>query len=536
MENVDFALIDWSRLQFAVTAMFHWIFVPLTLGLAFIIAIMESIYVKTGNPEWKKITRFWMTLFGINFAIGVATGIILEFEFGTNWSNYSWFVGDIFGAPLAIEGIMAFFLESTFIAVMFFGWNKVSKRFHLVSTWLVAFGANLSALWILVANAWMQSPVGMKFNPDTARNEMINFWEVLFSPVAINKFFHTITSGYVLAAIFVIGISSWYLLKKRHTIFAKRSIVVAAVFGLIMSLLNIYSGDESARVIARVQPMKFAAMEGMYEGQTNAPLVAIGFLEKIDPDRHNINEREFAFSIEIPNMLSYMAFLEAGAYVPGIKNLIHGYVDNNGNNVLPYGERMERGRIAIKALHDYKEAKNMAEKSLESEMVRLSYMEKADSLYALFSDPDWVDNHFAYFGYGYYDDAGDLIPNVPVAFYSFHLMVILGGLFLLIFILTLGSVLRNTIEKRKWLLWLGVLAIPLPYLAGQLGWLLAEMGRQPWVIQDLMPTLSAVTKNTAGNVQITFWMFVFTFTILLIAELKIMLTVIKKGPKEEGGH
>jgi len=536
MENVDFALVDWSRLQFAVTAMFHWIFVPLTLGLAFIIAIMESIYVKTGNPEWKKITKFWMLLFGVNFAIGVATGIILEFEFGTNWSNYSWFVGDIFGAPLAIEGIMAFFLESTFIAVMFFGWNKVGKKFHLLSTWLVAFGASLSALWILVANAWMQYPVGMRFNPNTARNEMINFWEVLFSPVAINKFIHTITSGYVLAAIFVIGISAWYILKKRHVLFAKRSIVVAATFGLVMSLLNIYSGDESARIIAKVQPMKFAAMEGMYEGQTNAPLVAIGFMEKVDPDVEQINERQFAFSIEIPDMLSYMAFLEAGAYVPGIKDLIHGYTDHRGKDILGYGDRMERGRIAIKTLQEYKEARIIAKESKANEMVRLSFEQKAEELEALFTNPEWVENYFAYFGYGYYDDAKDLIPNVPISFYSFHLMVILAGLFLIIFILSLVNVLRDKIEKRKWLLWLAVFAIPLPYLAGQLGWLLAEMGRQPWVIQDLMPTISAVTKNAASNVQITFWLFVVTFTVLLIAELKIMLTVIKKGPKEEGGH
>jgi len=192
MENIDLSLVDWSRAQFALTAAFHWLFVPLTLGLSVIMAIMETIYVRTGNPEWKRITKFWMTLFAVNFAIGVATGLILEFEFGANWSNYSWFVGDIFGAPLAIEGILAFFLETTFIAVMFFGWNKVGKRAHLTATWLVAFGANFSALWILVANAWMQYPAGMRFNPDTARNEMINFWEVLFSPVAINKFFHTV--------------------------------------------------------------------------------------------------------------------------------------------------------------------------------------------------------------------------------------------------------------------------------------------------------------------------------------------------------
>ncbi|MCK5765767.1 MAG: cytochrome ubiquinol oxidase subunit I [Bacteroidales bacterium] len=532
--EIDYALIDWSRLQFAVTALYHWIFVPLTLGLAFIIAIMESIYVRTGNPEWKSITKFWMTLFGINFAIGVATGIILEFQFGTNWSNYSWFVGDIFGAPLAIEGIMAFFLESTFIAVMFFGWNKVGKKFHLVSTWLVAFGASLSALWILVANAWMQYPVGMRFNPQTARNEMVDFWEILFSPVAVNKFLHTITSGYVLAAIFVIGISAWYLLKKRHRLFAKRSIVVAAVFGLIMSLMNIHAGDESARQIAEKQPMKFAAMEAMYYGQTNAPLVAIGFMEKVDHDRDNINERQFAFSIEIPDMLSYLAFLESGAYVPGIKDLIRGYTDNDGNNVLSYAERMRRGSIAITALHDYKEAKNIAKNSKANEMVKMSFMEKADSLEALFSDQEWVDNYFAYFGYGYYDDPKDLIPNVPVSFYSFHIMVILSGYFLLIFILALINVLKGKLERRKWILWAAILGIPLVYIAQQTGWLLAEMGRQPWVVQDLMTTAAAATKNSVSNIQITFWLFVATFTILLIAEIKIMLTQIKNGPKEGG--
>jgi cytochrome bd ubiquinol oxidase subunit I len=258
--GIDLSLVDWSRGQFALTAIYHWLFVPLTLGLGFIVAFMESIYAKTNNKEWKRITKFWMTLFGINFAIGIATGIILEFEFGTNWSNYSWFVGDIFGAPLAIEGIMAFFLESTFIAVMFFGWNKVSRNFHLLSTWLVAIGASLSALWILVANAWMQYPAGMHFNPDTARNEMINFWQILFSPVAVNKFLHTITSGFVLASVFVAGISAWYLLKKRETFLATRSIIIAAVFGLISSLYLAFTGDISAKMVAQKQPMKLAAM------------------------------------------------------------------------------------------------------------------------------------------------------------------------------------------------------------------------------------------------------------------------------------
>ena len=253
-------VVDWSRAQFALTAMYHWLFVPLTIGLSLMLAIMETIYVKTGKEAWKGITKFWMTLFGINFACGVATGIILEFEFGTNWSNYSWFVGDIFGAPLAIEGLLAFFLEATFVAVMFFGWNKVSKRFHLAATWLTAIGVSLSALWILVANAWMQNPVGMAFDPDQMRNVMDNFWEVAFNSVAMNKFFHAVFSGWVLAAVFVIGVSSWLLWRKRNVDAAVKSLKVGSWTGLVGMLLTLYTGDGSAVEVARVQPMKLAAM------------------------------------------------------------------------------------------------------------------------------------------------------------------------------------------------------------------------------------------------------------------------------------
>ena len=301
MEHIDISLVDWSRAQFALTAMYHWLFVPLTLGLSFIVAFMETLYVKTGNPEWKRITKFWMTLFGINFAIGVATGLIMEFQFGTNWSNYSWFVGDIFGAPLAIEGIMAFFLESTFIAVMFFGWKKVGRKFHLLSTWMVALGSNLSALWILVANAWMQHPVGMKFNPLTVRNEMVDFWEVLFSPMAINKFLHTVSQGYVVASIFVIGVSAWFLLKRREEMFAKKSMIVAGVFGLISIMFVMMTGDGSARTVAKYQPMKFAAMENLYTGQQNAPLAVIGLLQQ-DKTQGEHKKEDFLFGdTENPN-------------------------------------------------------------------------------------------------------------------------------------------------------------------------------------------------------------------------------------------
>jgi cytochrome d ubiquinol oxidase subunit I len=512
MEHFNLALVDWSRAQFALTALYHWIFVPITLGTSFIIAIMETLYVKTGQEVWKKITKFWMTLFGINFAIGVATGIILEFEFGTNWSNYSWFVGDIFGAPLAIEGIMAFFMESTFIAIMFFGWDKVSKRFHLVSTWLVAIGSNLSALWILVANAWMQDPVGMHFNPDTARNEMVDFWAVLFSPTAVNKFLHTITSAYTYSALFVIGVSSWYLLKKRNILLAKRSIVVAATFGLIASIFTVLTGDESARQIFRVQPMKFAAMEGLYKGESNAPLVAIGVFNK-RPSPDNPEADEWAVKLEIPNLLSYMAALDPHAFVPGIHDLIHG---NKEQNIESYYDRIDKGKKAIAALADYKSAKKSGDNEKAGESLKV------------------FEANYKDFGYGYYDDPHDLIPHVPLTFYSFHTMVGLGTLFVLIFLLALIYTVKDKIINKRWLLWIALWSIPMGFLAQEAGWMVAEFGRQPWVVQDFMPTLTAVSNIDHTSVMITFWLFTVTFTILLIAEIKIMLTQIKGY--NEGGH
>jgi len=530
LENIDVTLINWSRAQFALTAMFHWLFVPLTLGLAFIIAFMETIYYKTGDLEWKRITKFWMKIFGINFAIGVATGLILEFEFGTNWSNYSWFVGDIFGAPLAIEGIMAFFLESTFVAVMFFGWGKVSKRFHLTATWLTAIGANLSALWILVANAWMQNPVGMKFNPETARNEMVNFWEVLLSNSAVNKFLHTATSGYVLAAVFVVGISCWFLLKKRHILFAKRSIIVAAIFGIITSVMLIGTGDGSARDVANTQPMKFAAMESLYEGQTQAPLIAIGlFGSSHDDPMHRGSEQDFLMKIEIPNMLSYMAFLKVDAFVPGIKDLVLG---NEAQGIMSYKEKIRRGYEAQQTLKAFKTAK----KEDPAEYERLL---------AKFNDQEWVDSYFKYFGYGnYYDpdpeqlelNAFKIVPPISLSFYAFHIMVGLGMHFLLLFIVILWLTLRNKIENKRFILYTALWTIPLAYIASQAGWIVAEVGRQPWVIQDLMPTMTAVSKIDSSAVMITFWLFAVTFVALAIAEVRIMVKQITKGPKEGGNN
>lgn len=520
MESIA-TLVDWSRAQFALTAMYHWIFVPLTLGMTFMIAIMETIYVRTGNEEWKKITKFWMKLFGINFAIGVATGIILEFEFGTNWSNYSWFVGDIFGAPLAIEGIMAFFLESTFIAVMFFGWGKVSKKFHLLSSWLTAFGANLSALWILIANAWMQYPAGTVFNPDTARNEMTSFWDVALSPVAINKFLHTISSAYVVSAIFIIGVSSWFLLKKRNVVFAKKSIIVSGVFGLVTSLFLALTGDGSAYEVAQKQPMKLAAMEGLYQGRSNAGLVAFGVLDPyVKPGQQ---ESPYLFKMEIPGLLSFLGYRDFNAFVPGVNDLTYG---NQTQGLLSADEKIARGKIAIQTLKDYKDAQKQGD------------VEKSAGLRKKFNPntpegKEFRDNYFRYFGYGYLNSPEDIIPNIPLTFYSFHIMVALGFFFILFFALMLWFVMKNTIESRKFWLRLALFTMPLAFIASQAGWIVAEVGRQPWVIQDLMPTVAAVSRIDAGAVQVTFILFAIIFTALLAAEVSIMVKAVKSGPKSE---
>jgi cytochrome bd ubiquinol oxidase subunit I len=519
IEHLNMSLVDWSRAQFALTAIYHWIFVPLTLGLSFLVAIMETIYVRTGKEEWKRMTRFWMTLFGINFAIGVATGIILEFEFGTNWSNYSWFVGDIFGAPLAIEGILAFFLESTFVAVMFFGWNKVSKKFHLTSTWLVAVGANLSALWILVANAWMQNPVGMTFNPDTARNEMVNFWAVLFNPVAVDKFFHTIFSGFLLASIFVMGISAWLMLKKREEWMAKRSILISAIFGLISSLMVAFTGDSSARTMASVQPVKFAAMEAHYYGSENAALTAFGVLKNSGKKIGEKKIMDFAFRIKIPGLLSVMTGGDKKTYVPGINELVNGGVDSS-RGIIPVVFKIQRGGFARSTLADYKRAIMLNDTQLMRN-IKKDY----------FLDKKFMNENFRYFGYGFLSKPDDAIPNVAISFYSFHLMVMLGFFFILVCSVSIFLVLKGSIAKQKWFLWIALLSVPLAYIASEAGWVLAEVGRQPWIIQDLMPVTRAVSQISAGSVMTTFILFAILFTALLIAEVSIMVKQIKTGPK-----
>ena len=436
-------LVEWSRWQFAMTAIYHYMFVPLTLGLSFLLAIMETMWVRTGKAEWLNATKFWMKLFAINFAIG-----ILEFQFGSNWSNYSWFVGDIFGAPLAIEGLFAFFLEATFFAVMFFGWNRVSRRFHLVSTWMVFIGSNISALWILVANAWMQNPVGMEFNPMTARNEMSDFWAVLLSPTAMSKFFHTVTSAYTLSACFVVGVSAWFILKKRHFEFARKSILLASVFGFLSIIATIFTGDTSAQDVTRTQPMKLAAMEGLNEGGKGAPFTLIG-LTCTDPQLPSERMKTVKYGITIPKLLSFLGYHDFDAYVPGIQNIMDGYTSEDGKVYPSIEQRMANGRLAIDALKTYKQAVKDKDDALASQSLQ--------TLRANFRD----------FGYGYLSSPYDTIPPVPLVFYSFRLMVGLGMLFVLLFICSWWYAKKRKFEKFKFIPYLAIACVPLAYIASQ---------------------------------------------------------------------
>ena len=504
--NIDAGTIDWSRAQFALTAIYHWLFVPLTLGLAVIMGIVETKYYRTKDEFWKTAAQFWQRLFGINFAMGVATGIILEFEFGTNWSNYSWFVGDIFGAPLAIEGIVAFFMESTFVAVMFFGWKKVSAGFHLAATWLTGLGATISAWWILVANAWMQYPVGCEFNPDTMRNEMVSFAEVALSPFAVSKFCHTVTSAWIIGAIFCVGVSCWYLLKKQHTRLAIESMKIGAAVGLVAALLAGATGHKSGMDVAKVQPMKLAAMEALYDGGTEVGLKLVE-------------------GIEVPYGLSIMATNDPKGYVPGINDILNGYTDNEGNVEPSVEEKMERGRIAIEALAAYRKAK----KEGADEATLATYL-------------SLLNDNMKYFGYGYIKDKNQVVPPVAVNFWAFRVMVGVGCLFILFFAVILAVVYRwpkflfgkrDITALPAWHYWLAIMLIPLGYIGSECGWLVAEFGRQPWTIQDMLPTWASVSDIQASNVAITFFLFLVLFTTMLAVEINILLKQIKRGPASE---
>ena len=489
-------VILWSRIQFAMTAAYHWLFVPLTLGLAFVMAIMETLYVIKKDEFWKKTAQYWMKLFAINFAVGIATGIILEFEFGTNWSNYSWFVGDMFGAPLAIEGILAFFMEATFFAVMFFGWEKVSKRFHLASTWLTGIGASISAYWILVANGWMQNPVGTTFNPDTVRSEMASaqaFWEVVSNPVAVSKFFHSITSGWVTGGVFVVGISCWYLLRKRQMKFARASIIVGSIVGIIGSAAVMLSGDASGIHAAEFQPMKLAAAEGLQDGGRRAAFTVVP-------------------GVKIPGMLSLLATHDIDGYVPGINDILNGYTDNEGNVIPSVAEKMKRGRTALDALASYRELKE-------------SDPETAAAARAV------LDENVQYMGYGHLDKAEDVIPPIGIVFWAFRLMVGLGMLMLLELLVIGWLAWKDRLSGKRWLMIAALCCIPLVYICGQSGWVVAEVGRQPWTIQGLLPVNVAISSLSAGAVKTTFFLFLAIFTLFLVIEIRIMIGAIRKGPE-----
>ena len=521
--SISAGTVDWSRAQFALTAIYHWFFVPLTLGLALIMGIMETCYYRTGKTFWKDTSRFWQKLFGINFAMGVATGIILEFEFGTNWSNYSWLVGDIFGAPLAIEGIVAFFLEATFVGVMFFGWDKVSRGFHLASTWLTGIGATISAWWILVANAWMQYPVGQAFNPDTMRNEMTSFAEVALSPFAIDKFFHTVISAWIIGAIFTVAVSCYLMYRRRHDEgqacrdrrLAVQSMKIASIVGLVSSLLAIHTGDSSAYMVAQSQPMKLAAMEALYNGGQGEGLTVAAAVNPFSQPDYASGE-EPPLKIAMPNMLSFLATRDFNGYVPGINDIIRGgYTMPDGTTAISLDEKMERGRKAIAALSGYREAQA-----------------NGDAIAAA-GHRKTLDENIKYFGYGYIDNAEQTVPYIPLCFWAFRVMVGLGVLFLLFFALSTFLSYKKDITKMRWLHVTGMALLPLSYIASEAGWLVAEFGRQPWTIQDMLPTWVAVSDISSASVMLTFFIFLALFTLLLIVEISIMCKAIKKGPEYE---
>ena len=538
--NIDAGTIDWSRAQFALTAIYHWLFVPLTLGLAVIMGIVETYYYRTKDEFWKDAAKFWQKLFGVNFAMGVATGIILEFEFGTNWSNYSWFVGDIFGAPLAVEGIVAFFMESTFVAVMFFGWKKVSPGFHLASTWLTGLGATISAWWILVANAWMQYPVGCEFNPDTMRNEMVSFADVALSPFAVSKFCHTVTSAWIIGAIFCVGVCCWYLMKKRNTKLAVESMKIGALVGLVASVLAAATGHKSGMDVAEVQPMKLAAMEALYNGGTDQGLTAIAWVNPFcQPDYQN--EESAPLKIEIPYALSIMATNDPHGFVPGINDILNGYTTPDGKVEPSIDEKIERGKKAILALANYRQAKFNSSDDGSTAAYNLGVLKE----------------NMKYFGYGYIKDKNDIVPFIPVNFWAFRIMVGLGCVFILFFglivVLTNKIPFISVFTRRllaaigllpetesdchavtnlpAWHYWLAIILIPLGYIGSECGWLVAEFGRQPWTIQDMLPTWAAVSDLNSGSVALTFFLFLILFSTMLAVEISILLKQIKKGPE-----
>lgn len=498
-------LIELSRWQFALTAMFHFIFVPLTLGLSFLLAIMESVYVMTGKEIYKQMTQFWGKLFGINFAIGVATGLTMEFQFGMNWSYYSHYVGDIFGAPLAIEGLMAFFLESTFVGLFFFGWDKMSKVKHLMATWLVAIGSNFSALWILIANGWMQYPVGAEFNFEAMRMEMTSFAEVIFNPVAQVKFVHTVSAGYVTGAMFVLAISSYYLLNHKHIAFARRSFAIAASFGLASTLSVIVLGDESGYELGDVQKVKLAAVEAEYETHpAPAPFTVFGI--------PNDDKQETEYALQIPWAMGIIATRSLTEEVKGIKDLKE---DNR--------ERILSGIKAYEVLDDVRNGTATTEQ-------RAAFDANKDSLgYAMLLEP-FTENVSNPSDAALQQAVDYSIPPVAPLFWSFRLMVAAGFIMLALFVCAFYYSTKHKITKPRWLLKSALYGLPLPWIACEAGWFVAEYGRQPWSIAEVLPVHTSVSNLAVSDVVITLVAYSAFYTGMFIIGFYLMKKFAKKGP------
>ena len=498
-------VVDLSRLQFALTALYHFLFVPLTLGLSVLLAIMETVYVMTEKPIWRSMVKYWGVLFGINFVLGVATGLTMEFQFGTNWSYYSHYVGDVFGAPLAIEGLMAFFLEATFVGLFFFGWERLSKFQHMVCTWLLALGTNLSALWILIANGWMQNPVGAFFNYQTMRMEVSSFYEMLFNPVAQAKFVHTISAGYVTGAVFVLAISAWFLLRKRNIEFAKRSMAVAVSFGLASALSVVVLGDESGYVANYNQKMKLAAMEAMWHTE-NAPagLTLIGI-----PDEQ---QKVTRYAIEIPWVLGIIATRSFNIPLEGITELVEeGKI------------RIREGIKAYEALEILKKdpSNQAAKERFEAHGKYLGYALLLKRYTEKVTDASSEQINQA---------AADLEPHVIPLFFSFRIMVACGMWFILLFAVGFYLLVKRRLHITRWYLIMAFASLPLPWIAAELGWIVAEYGRQPWVVQGILPTFMGASSLSSSQVWMSISGFIIFYSILAVVEILLMVKYIRLGP------
>ncbi|HBK07139.1 MAG TPA: cytochrome bd-I ubiquinol oxidase subunit CydA [Acetobacteraceae bacterium] len=498
-------VVELSRLQFALTAMYHFLFIPLTLGLSVLLAVMESIYVTTGRAIWRDMVRFWGMLFGINFALGVATGLTMEFEFGTNWAYYAQYVGDIFGAPLAIEGLMAFFMEATFIGLFFFGWNKLSRVQHLIVTCLMALGTNLSALWILIANAWMQNPVGARFNIETMRMEVTDFFAVIFNPVAQSKFVHTVSAGYVTGSMFVLSISAFYLLRGRYRGLAIRSITVAASFGLASALSVVVLGDESGYTAGENQKMKIAAIEAMWHTEpAPASFTVIGL-----PD---IATHKTEYALEVPWALGLIATRSISGQVEGIENLVASARTRIASGMLAYG--------AMETLRAHPDDA-AARQQFDAHVGDLGYGLLLKRYTPKVTDATEQQISAA---------ANDTIPPVLPLFFSFRVMVGLGFYFIALFGAMFAMASRRQVEQHRWLLHLALWSLPLPWIAAELGWIVAEVGRQPWSVDGVLPTFLSVSNIPASNVWISLSAFVLFYSVLAVVEVFLMLRTIRRGP------